>query len=245
MKIFYITIFIFLSLSAPYRANAAIIKYNFSGQLSMISDPNSLLETNRKFNIGDHFQAIYTLETDTQHASGAFGVGPFTNSYYTNAILNFKFYVGIVNLVDSSYRTQSFHNVNGMINGKPADWIAIETDGGLDNYNNEYGKNVYNEYIDSELSIYDLSGTALDQYNKIPTGNIPLTINLDDFTFGNIRILGEPTRNIFAGNYQIRGEIKSFSNNDYQPVPEPKTLILFFFGLLSLIAYRKYNKREQ
>ncbi len=158
---------IFMSLGNAY---GTIITYNFGGYLTLVSDPSSLLGQDRNFQIGDSFQAIYSIDTETPMTSGTIGAGTMTNSYFSDAVLNFQFYVNNINLVNSSYRVQSFRNINGMINGKPADWIEIITDGGVDNYGDSYGKNSYNEFIDSELRLIDLTGTALDGYNKTYTG---------------------------------------------------------------------------
>ncbi|MCF6265011.1 MAG: hypothetical protein L3J57_00515 [Desulfuromusa sp.] len=187
MKVTILSIFIFFIIT---QANASLITYNFSGQLTLISDPDSLLVCDRNFKTDDIFQAIYTIETDTPLASGTIGAGANTESTYTSAITNFQFYVNNTNLIDSYYRFQTLRNINGYINGKPADWIEITTDGGLDNYNNSYGENDHCEYIDSMVTLVDLTGTALDGYNTTFEGNIPLSFDLTDFSFGNVAIFG-------------------------------------------------------
>lgn len=237
---------VFIALSS---SSATIITYNFSGDLTSVADRSSLLGYERNFQIGDKFQAIYTIETEVRpHSAAAGSNGGYSN--YIDAILNFQFYVNNINVVDSAYRFQSFQNVSaGGINGKPADWIEITTDGGVDNYSNSYGENSYGEYVDSYFWLVDYTGTALDDYNKTFTGNIPLTFDMEEFSYGYIQIDGESSVYPDAYRYQLRGDVTSFSNEGhsvseegFHPVPEPSTMLLFGSSLVA-IAGMRYRKK--
>ncbi len=229
-KIIFIAVTIFMTTSHSFSSP---IIYNFGGKLTQVSDPFDILEKDRKIYTGANFNAIYEINPESSLVSGTIGNSPNRNSLFNDAILNFTLYIGSTNLINSNYRIQTFHNVNGFINGKPADWIQITTDGGKDNYNNIYGKNMYLEYIDSYLNLVDLSGTALDSYNKTYFGNIPLTIDLSQFSFGTLQVLGEHTETF--KKYQIRGDINSFSNSQFIPVPEPSSIFLLLIGIIALI----------
>lgn len=226
---------LFFVLSDVY---ASIITYNFSGEVTMVSDPSSLLGSARNIQVGDTFQAIYEVETDTPMTSGATGI----DSTFTRAIQNFQFYINNTNYVNSDYRIQTLRNINGARNGSPADWIEITTDGGIDNYGDSYGENSYNEFIDSYLELVDLTGTALDAYNHTSTGNIPLSFDMSNFTFGSMIIIGESSITPGSFYYQIRGDITSFSNEGFQPIPVPASVLLFITGLASLAGSQLRRK---
>jgi hypothetical protein len=190
------------------NAYSSIVTYNFSGELTSVDDLQGMLGEDRNLKIGDSFQAIYTIDSE------AYG-----RSNFTDAILNFQFYVNNINLVDSAYRVQYMRVVNGFVNFYPADWIEIYTVGGKDNYSFPYGINSYGEYIDSDFWLTDLTGTALDMYEKPTYGNMPLSLDMDRFSFGHIGIIGKSTTDPLV-SYQLRGDVASFSNNGFEPVLE-------------------------
>jgi hypothetical protein len=224
---------VLIGLIFSINTHAAIVTYNFGGVLTSASDPSSLLGEDRRAQVGDSFHAIYTIDTD------AIAYGASYAPSFTSAIVNFAFYVNNVSLVDSSYRNQSFRLISGSINGKPADWVEMSTVGGIDNYNNSYSLNSHGEFIESGLVLTDLAGSALDSYFGMPFGSVPTIFDLDSFTSKTIRIVGESSVDSSAANYQLRGDITSFSNEGFSPVPIPSAVWLFGSALLGLGAMKR------
>jgi len=91
----------------------------------------------------------------------------------------------------------------------------------------------------------DLTGTALNMYNKTFYENIPLSLDMDRFSFGYIGVGGRSTTDPLV-YYGLRGEITSFSNNGFEPVlvttpvPIPASAGLLF-SCLAIFGFIKHR----
>ena len=193
---------------------APIVTYNFSGSISLADDYfGGVLVGNRAVALGDRYNAIYTVDAGADSYSGAFSpVSEFRNSYYREAIIKFALYIEGVEFVNDDYRLQDLKVISGARNTRHTDWLEFDLEGGIDNYNDRYGENAYGEFIDSFLEIVDFTGTALNDYNLFSgSDNIPLKLDLTDFTQGYMRAVGYNSQEI--GIYQLRGNVDAIRSD--------------------------------
>lgn len=231
---------LYFFLTFSYNTHAAIIYYNFVGEVTSTFEANGGLGPDRSIEVGDVFNAIYTLESDTLISSGSKG-GGLTNSTFTSAVTNFALYVNGSQFVNDDYRIQRMAVINGMRNGRLADWLELRVNGGRDNYLNDYGMNERGEYITSRLEIVDLTARVFDPfYTKY---GMPLLLDIDDFSFGDISVSGSDINSNLQ--WSFRGSFTDIrSDNQITSIDEPTIPLLAILFSIFYVSNRTRRNRN-
>lgn len=227
---------LFSALIFACSANAGLVHYNFEGVITTAISQGIVSEVAGAAKNGQKVNAIYSVDTSSQLSAST---GQNLNMVFDYAILSYSYYIGGRLIVADKYRINRLQFAKGWVNGSRTDFIEFTLDGGVDNYNNNYGLNAFGEYVDSYLYMADPTATVFDYLKFNP--KLPSSLQYESFSFGYFDIAGSSLK----GNWSTRHKVTGIRADTIvtSAISAPMTGTLLIIGTLALSIRRiRYGK---
>jgi hypothetical protein len=206
-------------MSLSMSTSAALVRYNFNGVITAVSDGFDLIESANINPIQSTFDGYFIYDDEVRP-----GVVPERSSSY--AITQF-----FVEIDDSFY----IDNVSGGGIGVSND---TQTWGDLVNVTSTNNStNLPNIVrLNNQILFSELSSSLFSEYPEIPT-----PLSLDDFDSAELLIKGWDVVSPVSGDswFSIVGVV---TNLEVAPVPVPAAIWLFGSGFIGLASFARRNK---